>query len=469
MKPGEWAARIDGHWESVSTDGDSMAIFLALLGRGYLPHLLPPPFTSQSFADAVEAAQGEFKDIIKESFYKKTTELCRYTVARPNHLRRIFGIPNPGGHFLLSLVLSDTFDDLHFPAQHDAECPSMSFPVFQSEGVRRAFDFITDWDEIPVRRMSTRSNGRFLLKADIARFFPSIYTHSIPWAMHGKSTAKENKFDYGLAGNLIDLLVRQSQGGQTLGVPIGPDTSFILAEKILLEIDSRLRESIKESVRWFHRVDDYEFVCIERADADDCVAHLQEALQEFELELNSFKTEICALPQHIQDARMAPLRRFEFGNRPERSLLEYFDLAFACFNENPIGTLKYAIRRLPLDSVSEEAVTHFLAQSMLLEPGAIQSVLTWVVESGWVGECDTSTLVEALSQVILSHGAVRHTSEVAWAIWGFLLLQEKLPKGAVEALCGMDDAIVLLLALDAREKGLLDSDELPAIAQAAAD
>lgn len=33
---------------------------------------------------------------------------------------------------------------------------------------------------------------RYVVKADISTCFPSIYTHSIPWALAGKATAKKN-------------------------------------------------------------------------------------------------------------------------------------------------------------------------------------------------------------------------------------------------------------------------------------
>src|SRR5205823_13382710 len=68
-------------------------------------------------------------------------------------------------------------------------------------------------------RLSVRNN--FLLKSDLSRFYHSVYTHALAWAVHGKSAAKKNH-SYALLGNRLDLLSRNGQDGQTIGVPVGP-------------------------------------------------------------------------------------------------------------------------------------------------------------------------------------------------------------------------------------------------------
>jgi glycosyltransferase A (GT-A) superfamily protein (DUF2064 family) len=92
--------------------------------------------------------------------------------------------------------------------------------------------------EKPIRRAQLRSTSRYILQADINRFYPSVYTHSIPWAIHTKAVAKSNRGD-GYIGNRIDRLVRNGQDGQTMGIPIGPDTSLLIAE-ILLTLQRHL-------------------------------------------------------------------------------------------------------------------------------------------------------------------------------------------------------------------------------------
>ena len=97
--------------------------------------------------------------------------------------------------------------------------------------------------------------SRHLLQVDISRFYHSIYTHSIAWALHGKAQAKANR-SRSLYGNALDEDVRKTRDGQTMGVPIGPDTSRIISEIVAAAIDLDLQQRLGEvvGVRW---VDDY--------------------------------------------------------------------------------------------------------------------------------------------------------------------------------------------------------------------
>ena len=64
-------------------------------------------------------------------------------------------------------------------------------------------------------RAFCRASARYLLQTDIDNFYPSIYTHVIPWALHTKSAAKQRRHNYNLAGNVLDYIVRNSQDQQT--------------------------------------------------------------------------------------------------------------------------------------------------------------------------------------------------------------------------------------------------------------
>ncbi len=68
------------------------------------------------------------------------------------------------------------------------------------------------------QRATLNAGYELLAEADIAAFFHSVYTHTIPWAIHGKVLAKQKKQDMSLYGNLLDLLVRNAQDGQTYWV-----------------------------------------------------------------------------------------------------------------------------------------------------------------------------------------------------------------------------------------------------------
>jgi hypothetical protein len=80
-----------------------------------------------------------------------------------------------------------------------------------------------------LRRIEIRSRARFILHTDVNRFYPSIFTHSIPWAIHTKLVVKAAKAAgraalAGLWANRLDELARNLNEQQTMGVPIGPAT-----------------------------------------------------------------------------------------------------------------------------------------------------------------------------------------------------------------------------------------------------
>lgn len=462
MRKSEWRRLINSDFSAVFGDENRIQIFLSLLGQGYFARQLPPPFSTATFAAAVGESPRDFRNTIADHIFKRQARLYTYSLARPGQLRRLLGIPNPAFHFLVSLKLAHLFED--FEAEHQGATIdiSLGFPKFQTDRRTRAFELSTDWDEMPARRLRARSRGKYLIKADIARFFPSIYTHSIAWALHGKETAKSNRFDYSLDGNLLDLYVRNAQDGQTLGIPIGPDTSFLISEKILLGIDASIRRRLTErNISYFHRVDDYEFVCTSRQEADLCLAVLQEVLKEYELELNTLKTQVFPLPQDIQETEVALLRNFDMNDRPiRRELLQYYDLAFDAYRRHPKGTLKYAIKRIPTEDFFDETIIDFMMQCMLLEPGTTEAVFIWLAKAERIRNIDGTALSACLSRIILEHSVLGHTSEVAWAMWGFLLLQEPIPDDVTRAILKMNDSVVLLLALDARKKRLLSSRNL---------
>ena len=100
------------------------------------------------------------------------------------------------------------------------------------------------------------TGAHFFVNVDISNCYPSIYTHSIPWALHGRSKSKQNRSVL-LPGYLLDKATQSSRDGQTNGLVIGPHTSSVISEIILTEIDHVM---IKKGYKQFTRhIDDYRF------------------------------------------------------------------------------------------------------------------------------------------------------------------------------------------------------------------
>ena len=300
-----------------------------------------------------------------------------------------------------------------------------------------------------------------MLKADIARCYPSIYTHSLPWAIHTKPVAKRQRGPT-LWGNELDRLIRNCQDGQTSGIPIGPDTSLTISEIVLCAIDALITKNLP-TLAGFRYVDDYELAFATRSDAEEGLAYLQECLGEYELALNADKTEIVELPYRLIEPWVFELRRFDFGatqwahiNRLE----EYFSLAFVLSKQyKSASVLGFAIQRLrdvKIHQKSWSLVEALLLQCSVVEPGCISYVLNFLQVVRTQGYQLSVDQIEAtLNQIISRQSPQGYGSEVAWALWGLIVFKRPLSPKAATALAQSREPIVALLVLDALSRGLI--------------
>ncbi len=384
--------------------------------------------------------------------------MMTHNLAQSGSLRRKLGIPNPVHFCKLAAFVVDNWQDLYASASRSHL--SLTTPV---DGyLRRAIERQYDLTERPVRRAQLRSTSRYILQADISRFYPSIYTHSIPWALHTKAIAKRNRSDQ-LLGNQLDRLVRHAQDDQTMGIPIGPDTSLLIAEILLAAVDEALRE--RGITRGFRYIDDYEIGFQTLSDAEAALSHFQEVLNEYELALNPNKTRILKLPLPAEPLAISELRTFLFrpsipGQRSD--LLRYFDRAFYLANDNPEEhILKYAIARLSgidIHSSNWSLVENLLLQCLVAESGTMPLAQNQFLRYRDLGfALDRDRIGEALGSAIAQHSSLGHGSEVAWGLWCHLVLGIRVSSASCSAASFLNDSIAALLLLDAHNKGLVSS------------
>jgi len=143
-----------------------------------------------------------------------------------------------------------------------------------------------------------------IVKADIKSFYPSIYTHSIAWAIHGKKSIRKpaNMHNYKILGNRLDRLFQNANDGCTNGIPIGPVVSDVIAEIVAAAVDVYFTKLVKnagiecEAVRF---KDDYRILTKSESDSKRVIKLLQASLKEYNLELSDEKTTISTLPNGL--------------------------------------------------------------------------------------------------------------------------------------------------------------------------
>ncbi len=426
----------------------------ALLDRGYFPKELPPMFSTSSLAAAIRTTSDKLPDTCTKP-KAAWTKATHHNLARVGGLRRRLSVPNP----LSFYRLARTF------AQHESlltakwnESPySASKPELDMLG-ERALD--RGRSDRASRRVSTRLGARYLLTADIAQFYPSIYTHTIPWALHGKQEAKAKMKDPSLAGNVIDKELQACQSGQTKGIAIGADTSLGIAELLLAPIDARLKSecTIVGGLRF---IDDMEYSFNKLADAEDALYRLEEFLHEYDLQLNGAKTLISALPDSLESRFVTTLRRLvpQSEKQSRWMWIDFFSTAFELSKLHPKeGVLRYAISALTNVQVHElkwTTVQSLLWQTLISDPGCLRFIIDYI----WIQTrrnpdllIDTAMAAEAIGSLVEASAPVGHGSEVAWGMWATALFSLQLSDKAWNAAIGMDDSFVAVAALATAEK-----------------
>ena len=157
---------------------------------------------------------------------------------------------------------------------------------------------------------------------------------------------------------MIDKLTRDGQFGQTMGISVGPDTSFAIAEMLLSSVDEAFCSMLKKQklqTNGYRLYDDFEFGFASRADAESAAALLQQALSEYELQLNANKTAIVELPMPLEPTWISEIRMFQFSeNLTHWDINRFFDRAFELANLHAdSNVLNYAIQRLRSIDVPE--------------------------------------------------------------------------------------------------------------------
>lgn len=69
------------------------------------------------------------------------------------------------------------------------------------------------WLSIEQKSIELALSYEYVLHTDISDCYGSIYTHSVPWALHTKTVAKANRDDNNLIGNTIDKHLRDMAFG----------------------------------------------------------------------------------------------------------------------------------------------------------------------------------------------------------------------------------------------------------------
>ena len=182
-------------------------------------------------------------------------------------------------------------------AKSIVEC--MGLPVVSESNESDKAEQISNWwEQIEQRSMTLSLDYSYIYHTDIVDCYGSIYTHSIPWALHSKKISKNKRkdkdFNKKYIGGMIDFHIQSMSNGQTNGIPQGSVLMDLIAEIVLsyadLCLSAKLKHIDKKDFYILRYRDDYRIFVNNPQIADEIIKILTEVLIDLGLKLNSSKT-----------------------------------------------------------------------------------------------------------------------------------------------------------------------------------
>jgi hypothetical protein len=431
-----------------------------LVEKGYFPKELIPAFTTENLAKVLQYLPNNL-----EALSRKHSRYCSHSFPKVKHIRRNLGIPNPLHQIQLCQVLNDYWTEINKLVS--SSNISLSTPTACSDGKRALVPALdAEHSQLTVERAIRSAGYRYCLYTDISRYYSTIYTHTIPWAIHTKKLAKtkrnKNSTYY---GNCIDKCVRNTQDGQTLGIPIGPDSSLVISEIIGAKIDNLLQEEIKDELRGIRYIDDYYLYFNERSKAEYVLAKLHKVLQEFELDANPTKTSIIELPEPLEALWLSDLKSYPLNSNirhQQSQILSFFNKVFEYSKVFPNDyVLKYSLAKTSRVLIHQDnwsLYESFVLSSIIAEPSVLPTA-TEILYSYQLKNypLNLEKISATIASVIAYHSKLNHSYELSWALWLSKTLQLKISEKSVQEIYTVEDSIVALVALNLHSDGLVPS------------
>jgi hypothetical protein len=435
-----------------------------LISHGYFAPELPPCFVSEDLAkyrSSILRAIDALPDIRgKPAFHRFISEPSWFYFPRFGREDRKHGVPNPVSYLLLARAISDNYVKIRGLARTSRI--SASPPIFDWSGqravMRPSIDLRDDF------RVDLSSRREIYVAADIRAFFHSIYTHAIPWALHGKSFAKSNRGTEHY-GNLIDLLFRNAQDGQTIGLPVGPDCSRLIAETIASAIDVELCSNLGITSRDASRyIDDYTISSQDNVSGDSLISALREAAAHFELELNNEKSAVVATSTRSDGGWKQEVRSFvPSGTIDETEFQRFFyRVGRVCEAHPGINVEKFALQNARSAFVRADGwrkiQSHLIAayrRNASLLPLLVEITILRQAERG---DIDIVFLSEFLSHRLPALAERNRSGEIIWLLFLAARLSIHQPASSLAPLFEMDNSMIALLVAACANRGLVQGE-----------
>lgn len=415
--------------------------------HGYFPAEVPPSFSTRRFAAEASGLTPASK--------RKWTSPTRFSLARAGGLRRATELPNPLAQIEIATLVSSNW---RYFQRLSARSPiSISRPVVSRS---RSLQYRIGFADKPEAAVSRMPGGKVTLRTDVSQFYPSIYTHAVDWAVRGKASAKSN-IHAPHVGRQLDTALQDSRSGQTVGLSIGPETSWLASELVLARVDRAICiEFPGIHKRAFRFIDDMTVFASSQGEAFDVLSRYERHLAEYELVLNPTKTSVIDGLVPPESPWVTSLRQVRYRDDTDQllvhDLIDLFSMAIDFARAYPTdAVLSYAIKRcdpFPAGKRSWPVYRDLVIASIATDPSTLRHVYAVLIFARAHGlPVDNDRLVETLNEACATHAQLDHGFEVAWLLTILRDLDLPLDSNAALQIATMEDNCSLVLLMDRLE------------------
>lgn len=408
----------------------------ALLQYNYFPSQskdkeeLPSILNSKSLTPEIS------EKLIKLSYRKEGYDQVKYKLTRYNNVPRPLSIPHPIPYTKLCHSLHDNWEKLEYITQTKN---SLIFPQKHRDGRIIIMNYENIKKEIQ-RHVKLSFNRKFYVNTDISDFYPSIYSHSIPWALAGFEKAKKEQNNKDVWFNQIDKYQRLTKRTETNGVPIGPATSNIISELILARIDEKLNAEGFEFIRF---VDDYTAYFNTYEKAEEFIRRLSEELSEYKLLLNVEKTIIKQLPSPSAPEWIVDLttRKPDKENFGPANIIRFLDYAVTKQATNTDGSiLKYAVKSIIRDVKDDlaELLLQYLLSLCIKYPILLPLLDILFGKITFDSGCPYT---DQLLKILNEHTINKRSDAMTWTLYYLNKFSQSIPEKIAKEVISSKDCI----------------------------
>ena len=381
---------------------------------GYFPDVIPPILYSNKVADFFSKHDCDSISIKKEKY-----ETIPYNASKRRISRREFQVIHPLVAYRLSKLVATHWKGIN---KHFGKIDySLSKPDKNEKG-RRAL-ITKPHKEVEQIKYEKLAPYPFILQVDISRFFYSIYTHSLYWAVSGKREKAPRDNFY----NHADFLIRKSQMEQSIGIPVGPDISKVFSEIVAIGIDLKFKKYNKiKDIEVLRYVDDYWIGVKDRSDIDKSYINITKAIRFFKLDVNENKTNIYE-GNFVTSTQWKNKLTYEIkqsmADKDAEGLRSALEGVFQyAYSKKDDGVLKYYIKYFSNGAILctfWNVIEPFLMKSVIHFGHTIpEFVQLMILKTSTDEEAQTSDKWSSIIDYLLfKHGELGHDNEVCWLLF----------------------------------------------------